>query len=137
MTTNNVQQRIDVTEPTDLSALNNLNAVTTSGFGGPHQVFDINNYKSHLRLPTRLIEFNASHGAIVGVGYVWAINVIDYNDNFESSIIKLPSTDLDITKFVNDQMVRFINKYNPDVLYFHASRYKIETENFVKGQFNV
>jgi endo-alpha-1,4-polygalactosaminidase (GH114 family) len=32
MTTNNVQQNPGMSEPTDLSAVNNLNAITTSGY---------------------------------------------------------------------------------------------------------
>jgi hypothetical protein len=131
MTTNNVQQNPGMSEPTDLSAVNNLNAITTSGYGGPHAVFDINHYKGQMRLPGRLIEFNASQGAITGLGYVWAINLIDYNDNNESERMALPPTDIAVKKFMDDQMQIFIATYKPVTLYFPATGHKMLTSDFV------
>lgn len=131
MTTNNVQQNPGMSEPTDLSAVNNLNAITTSGYGGPHAVFDINHYKGQMRIPKALIEFNASQGAITGIGYVWVINLIYYNDNNESEMMLLPPTDSTIKSFLDDQMEIFMTTYKPKTLYFPSTGHKIPTTDFV------
>ena len=131
MTTNNVQQNPGMSEPTDLSAVNNLNAIITSGYGGPHAVFDINHYKGQMRLPGKLIEYNASQGAITGLGYVWAINLIVYYDNNESEIVMFPPTEIAVKKFMDDQMQIFITTYKPVTLYFPATGHKIPASEFV------
>ena len=92
MTTNNVQQNPGMSEPTDLSAVNNLNAITTSGYGGPHAVFDKDHYKAQMRLPGKLIEYNAAQGAVIGIGYVWSINLLCFYDNNETERFALPPT---------------------------------------------
>lgn len=119
-----------MSEPIDLSSVNNLNAITTSGYGGPHSVFDINHYKGQMRIPKALIEFNASQGSITGIGYVWVINLINYNDNNESEMMMLPPTDTTIKKFLDDEMQIFISAYKPTILYFPATGHKIPIADF-------
>ena len=130
MTTNNVQQTPGMNEPTDLSAVNNLNAITLGGYGGPHAVFDKNHYKGQIRLTDRLIEFNASQGAIAGHGYTWVINLISYNDNNVTEMLPLPQTGT-IQTFMDDQMQIFFDTYHPVYLYFPATGHDILAADFV------
>lgn len=130
MTTNNVQQTAGMSEPTDLSAVNNLNGIVSTGYGGSHGVFDSNHYKAQMRLPGELIEFNASQGAIVGHGYTWVINLLSYDDANTSERLQLPPTDLTIKHFMDTQMVIFLEKYKPTLLYFPATNHDILAVNF-------
>lgn len=103
--------------PTDLSAIDNINTIVVGGYGGPHSVFDKDHYKSQLRLDGRLIEFNAAQGAVVGHGYVWAVSIISYGDDNVTETLSWPMTDPDIKKFVKLQMIYFIEKYVVKKLY--------------------
>ncbi len=131
MTTNNVQQNPGMSEPTDLSAVNNLNAITTSGYGGSHAVFDKNHYKGQMRLAGKLIEFNASQGAISNLGYVWSINLIAFHDNYETEMLMLPPTELVVKQFMDAQMQILIETYKPVTLYFPATKHTILASEFI------
>ena len=130
MTTNNVQQNPGMSEPTDLSAVNNLNAITTSGYGGPHAVFDKDHYKNQMRLPGKLIEYNAAQGAITGIGYVWSINLLSFYDNNETERLALPPTELLVKQFMDSQMKILIDTYKPVTLYFSATGRTISASEF-------
>ena len=130
MTTNNVQQNPGMSEPTDLSAVNNLNAITTSGYGGPHAVFDKDHYKAQMLLPGKLIEYNAAQGAVIGIGYVWSINLLCFYDNNETERLALPPTELAVKQFMNAQMAILIDTYKPTNLYFSATGNKILASEF-------
>lgn len=135
MSTANVSQTASLTEPTDLSAVNNINAVITDGYGGPHAVFDKDHYKGQMRLATKLVEFSALQGQLVGIGYVWAINLIAYNDNNVSEMMVTPPTESEVTTFFWEQMDIFIEKYQPKTLYFACSKKQIPIEDYVRGTF--
>ena len=130
MTTNNVQQNPGMSEPTDLSAVNNLTAITTSGYGGPHAIFDKDHYKAQMRLPGKLIEYNAAQGAVYGVGYVWSINLICFYDNNKTERLALPPSELVVKQFMNAQMTILIDTYKPTTLYFSATESKILASDF-------
>jgi|ERR1035437_776846 hypothetical protein len=127
--TTNVQQTAGMLEPTDLSAVNNLNAVTLGGYGGPHAVFDRDHYKAQMRIPNRLIEFNAAQGAVIGHGYTWVINLLAYDDNYVTERLSLPQTST-IKTFMDEQMQIFFEKYKPVYLYFPATDHDILAVNF-------
>lgn len=131
MPTNNIQQNPGMSEPTDLSAIDNISPVIKGGYGGPHAVFDKDHYKAQMRLPGRLIEYNAAQGQITGVaGYVWAINLLCYFDNNVTNSMALPPTELAIKKFMDEQMQILIEDYKPRLFYFPATGHTIPADEF-------
>ena len=135
MPTANVSQNASITDPTDLSAVDNINAITTAGYGGPHAVFDKDHYKGQMRMDTKLVEFSALQGVLTGIGYVWAINLIAYNDNNVTEMMALPPTELVVINFFWNQMDVLIEKYFPKQFYFVALNKMISIEDYVKGTF--
>ena len=133
MTTANVQQRASITDPTDLSAVNNISAVITGGYGGPHAVFDKDHYKGQMRQTTRLIEFNAAQGQITGHPYCWVINLLAFNDDNITEMLPLPPA-TDLKDFMDQQMAILLEKYQPRLLYFPATNYEILAADF-KGEY--
>lgn len=135
MSTANVSQTASITDPTDLSGVNNINAVITSGYGGPHAVFDKDHYKGQMRLPGKLVEFSALQGTLPGYSYVWIINLIAYNDDNVTEMMTLPPTELAVTNFFWSQMDVLVEKYFPRKLYFAALNKAIPIEDYVRGTF--
>lgn len=135
MSTANVSQTASLTDPTDLSSVNNISAIITSGYGGPHAVFDKDHYKGQMRMETKLVEFSALQGALQNLGYTWAINLIAYNDNNVTEMMVTPPTELTVTNFFWNQMDVFIEKLQPKTLYFVYSKKQIPIEDYVRGTF--
>jgi hypothetical protein len=129
MPTVNISQNSSLTDPTDLSAVNNTTAVTNAGYGGPHAVFDKDNYKAQTRLEGKLVEFSAKQGTITDRGVVWSIMLIAYYDTLVTEMLDLPQTDPDIKKFFETQMSIFVEKYQPKKLYFPALDQEILVED--------
>ena len=125
-----IQSTASQIEPTDLSAISNLSPVTTAGHGGPHGVFDKNNFKAQMRLEDRIIDLSARLGQVIGKPYTWAIVLIEYNDDFTSKMIPMNSTDLQIKNFITEQMQIFIDLYDPKTLWFVESNVEIKIDEF-------
>jgi len=130
MTTANVQQTAGMSEPTDLSAVDNISVTIKGGYGGPHAVFDKDHFKAQMRLSGKLIEFNAAQGTVTGHGYTWAINLLAFYDNNETEMLMLPPTELAVKQFMDTQMGLFFEKQKPVYLYFPATNHDILAVDF-------
>lgn len=112
------------------TSVNNIQPVTTGGYGGPHSSFDGNNFKAQARFETKIIELSARQGAVTDHGYTWAVVMIAYHDDNTTQMIAWPPAELAVRTFVTQQMQIFIETYNPKRIYFVASGLDIDPETF-------
>lgn len=117
-------------QPTDGNSVNNIQVYITGGYGGPHAVFDKDHYKSQLRTPDSLIEFNALQGALKNLGYVWSINVIQIGDNNTTVSLSWPITDPKLKLFVQDEMNYLINQRYAKKFYLATANLSVDIETY-------